>query len=115
MQKDRRGGAGIGGLTPAREVAGGIPGARFEFVTGDGSSHVVPLERPDDFLQLGDERPGRVTSPAGRQPSNHRSQSGESMPPVQVKLIEGVFDADEKEAIIEKLTDAIVSVEGGRQ
>src|SRR5829696_3714774 len=42
-------------LTPpwvAREVACGIPGARFEIVTGDGSSHVVPLERPDDFNQL---------------------------------------------------------------
>jgi 3-oxoadipate enol-lactonase len=42
-------------LTPpwvAREVADGIPGARFEIITGDGSSHVVPLERPDDFNQL---------------------------------------------------------------
>jgi 3-oxoadipate enol-lactonase len=42
-------------LTPpwtAREVAGGIPGARFELVTGDGSSHAVPLERPDDFNRL---------------------------------------------------------------
>src|SRR5215213_3300670 len=42
-------------LTPpwvAREVAGGIPGARFEIVTGDGSSHLLPLERPDDFNQL---------------------------------------------------------------
>jgi 3-oxoadipate enol-lactonase len=42
-------------LTPpwiAREVAAGIPGARFEVVTGDGSSHVTPLERPDDFNQL---------------------------------------------------------------
>ena len=42
-------------LTPpwvAREVAAGIPGARFEIITGDGSSHVVPLERPDDFNQL---------------------------------------------------------------
>jgi 4-oxalocrotonate tautomerase len=29
-----------------------------------------------------------------------------------VKLIEGVFNADEKETIIEKLTDAMVSVEG---
>ena len=34
------------------------------------------------------------------------------MPLIQVKLIEGVFDADEKEEIIEKLTDAMVSVEG---
>jgi 4-oxalocrotonate tautomerase len=34
------------------------------------------------------------------------------MPLIQVKLIEGVFDATEKEAIIDKLTDAMVSVEG---
>jgi pimeloyl-ACP methyl ester carboxylesterase len=42
-------------LTPpwvAREVADGIPGARFELITGDGSSHVMPLERPDDFNRL---------------------------------------------------------------
>ena len=34
------------------------------------------------------------------------------MPLIQVKLIEGVFNADEKEEIIGKLTDAMVSVEG---
>ena len=34
------------------------------------------------------------------------------MPLIQVKLIEGVFDAAEKALIIEKLTDAMVSVEG---
>lgn len=42
-------------LTPpwvAREVANGIPGSRFELVTGDGSSHVMPIERPDDFNRL---------------------------------------------------------------
>lgn len=42
-------------LTPpwvGREVASGIPGARFEIVDGDGSSHVLPLERPDEFNQL---------------------------------------------------------------
>jgi 3-oxoadipate enol-lactonase len=42
-------------LTPpwvAREVADGIPGARFEIISGDGSSHVLPLERPGDFNQL---------------------------------------------------------------
>jgi 3-oxoadipate enol-lactonase len=42
-------------LTPpwvAREVVGGIPGARYELLTGEGSSHVLPLERPDDFNQL---------------------------------------------------------------
>jgi pimeloyl-ACP methyl ester carboxylesterase len=42
-------------LTPpwvVREVAAGIPGARLEIVTGKGSSHVLPLERPDDFNHL---------------------------------------------------------------
>lgn len=42
-------------LTPpwiAREVADTIPGARFEVIRGDGSSHVVPIERPDDFNRL---------------------------------------------------------------
>ena len=34
------------------------------------------------------------------------------MPLIHVKLIEGVFDATEKQAIIEKLTDAMVSIEG---
>lgn len=34
------------------------------------------------------------------------------MPLINVKLIEGVFGAEEKEAIIEKLTDAMVSIEG---
>jgi 3-oxoadipate enol-lactonase len=36
----------------AREVAEAIPGARFEVIRGDGSSHVVPIERPDDFNRL---------------------------------------------------------------
>jgi pimeloyl-ACP methyl ester carboxylesterase len=42
-------------LTPAhecREVADKIPGARFEVIKGDGSSHVLPIERPDDFNGL---------------------------------------------------------------
>jgi pimeloyl-ACP methyl ester carboxylesterase len=42
-------------LTPpwvAREVADAIPESRFELVTGDGSSHVLPLERPDDFNRI---------------------------------------------------------------
>ena len=42
-------------LTPpwiAREVAAAIPGARFEVIQGDGSSHVLPLERADDFNRL---------------------------------------------------------------
>jgi 3-oxoadipate enol-lactonase len=42
-------------LTPphvCREVASNIPGAIFELIKGAGSSHVVPLERPDDFNAL---------------------------------------------------------------
>lgn len=42
-------------LTPpptARELADAISGARFEIITGPGSSHVLPLERPDDFNRL---------------------------------------------------------------
>jgi len=42
-------------LTPpwiAREVADAIPEARFEVICGAGSSHVVPIERPDDFNRL---------------------------------------------------------------
>ena len=35
-----------------REVADAIPGARFEVIRGDGSSHLVPIERPDDFNRL---------------------------------------------------------------
>ena len=34
------------------------------------------------------------------------------MPFLNVKLIEGVFDDHQKKAIIEKLTDAMVEVEG---
>jgi 3-oxoadipate enol-lactonase len=42
-------------LTPpwiAREVAEAIPGARLEVIRGPGSSHVVPIERPDEFNHL---------------------------------------------------------------
>jgi 4-oxalocrotonate tautomerase len=34
------------------------------------------------------------------------------MPIVNVKLIEGVFDDDQKHAMVEKLTDAMVEIEG---
>lgn len=42
-------------LTPpwlGREIAAAIPNARFELVSGDGASHVLPLERPGDFNRL---------------------------------------------------------------
>jgi 4-oxalocrotonate tautomerase len=34
------------------------------------------------------------------------------MPLIQVKLIEGVFTAPQKQEIIERLTDALVAIEG---
>jgi 4-oxalocrotonate tautomerase len=34
------------------------------------------------------------------------------MPLINVKVIEGVFDAAQKRKIVEKLTDAMVSIEG---
>jgi pimeloyl-ACP methyl ester carboxylesterase len=42
-------------LTPpwqAKKVADAIPGARFELVTGPGSSHGMHIERPDEFTKL---------------------------------------------------------------
>ena len=42
-------------LTPpwqSRAVAEAIPGARFELVTGPGSSHGLHIERPDDLVRL---------------------------------------------------------------
>ena len=42
-------------LTPpwvCREVADRIPGCQFEIIRGDGSSHLVPIERPDEFNHL---------------------------------------------------------------
>jgi 4-oxalocrotonate tautomerase len=36
----------------------------------------------------------------------------DNMPLIQVKLIEGVFTAPQKQEIIERLTDALVAIEG---
>jgi pimeloyl-ACP methyl ester carboxylesterase len=51
-----------------QEVASKIPRARFELIRGDGSSHVMPLERPDEFNQLVAsfllQEQGRATDPA---------------------------------------------------
>lgn len=45
-------------LTPtwqSKAVADAIPGARFELLTGPGSSHGLHLERPDDLVRLVDD------------------------------------------------------------
>jgi len=46
--------------------------------------------------------------PVNRQGRN----KGAAMPLIQVKIIEGVFSSEQKQQIIRKLTDAMVSIEG---
>jgi 4-oxalocrotonate tautomerase len=40
------------------------------------------------------------------------SPQEEALPLINVKLIEGVFDEDQKHSMIEKLTDTMVEIEG---
>jgi 4-oxalocrotonate tautomerase len=46
----------------------------------------------------------------GPNPACHLKEA--RMPLVDIQLIKGVFSADQKKAMIEKVTDAMVSVEG---
>jgi 4-oxalocrotonate tautomerase len=61
--------------------------------------------------------PDALTDGAG-QPGTPRSlasayeRNGTHMPLINVKVIEGVFDAAQKQDIIEKLTDTMVGIEG---
>ena len=53
--------------------------------------------------------------PVGRMliaPPIRANQEEDSVPLIQVKLIEGVFTAPQKQEIIERLTDAMVAIEG---
>jgi 4-oxalocrotonate tautomerase len=43
---------------------------------------------------------------------NNDQKRRSAMPLINVKLIEGVFTSEQKEQIIERLTDAMVSIEG---
>jgi 4-oxalocrotonate tautomerase len=49
---------------------------------------------------------------SGTDAKQAKQKGGIFMPLVQVKVINGVFSEAQKKAIIEKLTDAMVSVEG---
>jgi 4-oxalocrotonate tautomerase len=53
-----------------------------------------------------DDKPEPARSDDGHQPRRTM------MPFVNVKLIKGVFDADQKREMIEKLTDTMVEIEG---
>jgi 4-oxalocrotonate tautomerase len=52
-----------------------------------------------------------VTMTATATEHGHRTRRN-TMPFVNVKLIKGVFDADQKRAMIEKLTETMVEIEG---
>jgi 4-oxalocrotonate tautomerase len=45
-------------------------------------------------------------------PRHHAETKGTAMPLVDIQLIEGVFDQNQKQQMIQKVTDAMVSVEG---
>jgi 4-oxalocrotonate tautomerase len=45
-------------------------------------------------------------------PQQQASKKGTVMPLVDIHLIEGVFDKSQKQAMISKVTDAMVEVEG---
>ena len=64
--------------------------------------------RPRDGLISRSDGPARSRDSGGRT-STRRSQA---MPLIQVKLIENVFNSDQKREIIERLTDAMVEIEG---
>jgi 4-oxalocrotonate tautomerase len=54
-------------------------------------------------------------APVGRMltaPAIRPNQEEDSVPLIQVKLIEGVYTAPQKQEIIERLTDAMVAIEG---
>lgn len=53
-----------------------------------------------------------VTDDCSRQGCSATTKGLVAMPAVNVKVIEGVFTAAQKTAMIEKLTDAMVSIEG---
>jgi 4-oxalocrotonate tautomerase len=59
-----------------------------------------------------------ATLPSSHQPASHRLRQlailreGTTMPFVNVKVIKGVFNADEKQEMISKLTETLVGIEG---
>jgi 4-oxalocrotonate tautomerase len=48
----------------------------------------------------------------GNESQSIKSKGDESMPLIQVKVIEGVFSDSQKRDMVKKLTDAMVSIEG---
>jgi 4-oxalocrotonate tautomerase len=56
---------------------------------------------------------GCALESCGRAPTNHATRiKKETMPLLNVKLIAGVFTPEQKQEMIRKLTDTMVSIEG---
>ena len=53
-----------------------------------------------------------VTVGSATQQSSTRLVKEQDMPLINVKLIEGVFSSDQKREVVERLTEAMVSIEG---
>jgi 4-oxalocrotonate tautomerase len=73
----------------------------------------LPACKSNDFLipsqSIPDPNP--VSLHCGKKP-NQKVEKKQSMPLIQVKLIEDVFTAAQKKEMITKLTDAMVAIEG---
>ena len=74
------------------------------------------VTRPDDTEEVGRghglQTIGQSRQATGLFADNEQARKEKLMPLIQIKLIEGVFTADQKQQMIEKVTDAMVSVEG---
>src|SRR5262249_43068559 len=53
-----------------------------------------------------------TTWPCAADVSANKQATGETMPLINVKVIEGVFSDAQKAAMVEKLTDVLVGIEG---
>jgi 4-oxalocrotonate tautomerase len=56
--------------------------------------------------------PENAHSEPGLSKPDSNSERSNQMPLIEVKMIEGVFNAAKKQEIVKKLTDAMVSIEG---
>jgi hypothetical protein len=79
---------------------------QFSFCTGGDS--VPELAAPSPIVGCSRPRNG----PFPRRQANRKKERNCIMPLVDVQLIEGVFDRSQKQAMIRKITDAMVEIEG---
>ena len=110
----RRFNPSIGTSAPSRRTSSG-PSTLT--ATPDTTAPLSPRSTPARLRRDGHAATSRTAG--GRQVAHRHdraqrppNQGGTTMPFVNVKLIKGVFDADQKREMIEKLTDTMVEIEG---